>query len=120
MVAHAGNEMLWLETFIDDIVDNQQDIAGIALQHIVHNTEIIVVVEHVEIVDNGFIGDVLSRETHHLVENRKSITQSSICLLGNDVQRLRLGVDAFHLGNMSEVLFNIFNGNTFEIKYLTS
>ena len=47
MVAHASDEMLRLKALADNVVDNQQDIAGIALDYIVQDAKIIVIIEHV-------------------------------------------------------------------------
>ena len=112
--------MLGLESFINNIVDHQQDIARVALQEVVHNPEVVVVVEHVEVLDDRLVGDVLARETHHLVEDRQGVTQGAVSFLGDDVQRLRFGVDTFTLGYIGQVLFDIFDGNALKIKDLTA
>ena len=52
VVAHAGDEVLRLKAFVDDVVHQQQDVACVALQQVVHNPEVIVVVEHVEVLDD--------------------------------------------------------------------
>ena len=85
MVAHSTDKMLWLKAFADDIVQDEQDVARSAMQDVVYNLEIIVVIQHVEVVDDIFIGDVLARETHHLVEDGERITQGTVGFLGDDI-----------------------------------
>ena len=69
VVAHARDEVLGFETFVDDIVHQKKNIARITLQEVIDNPEVIVVVEHVEVFDDGLVSDVLPRKTHHLVED---------------------------------------------------
>ena len=90
------------------------------MQQVVNNPEIIVVVEYIEVLNDGFVGDVFSRETHHLVEDRQSVAQGAVSLLGDDVQGLGFSVDTFALGYISQVFLDVFNCNSFEIKYLTA
>ena len=60
VTAHSVDEMLRFETFINNIVDHQQDVAGVALQKVVDNPEVIVVVEHIEVFDDRLIGDAVA------------------------------------------------------------
>ena len=120
VVAHAADKMLRLKAFADNVIQDEQDVARVALQDVVDDLEIIVVVEHVQVVDDIFIGDVLPRETHHLVEDGERVAQGAIGFLGDDVQGLRLSVDAFALGDIGQVFCNIVYCNTLEIKDLAT
>ncbi len=120
VTAHAVDEMLRLETFINNIVDHQQDVAGVALQEVVHDSEIVVVVKHIEVFDHRLVGDVVARKADHLVEDRERIAQGTVGFLGDDVQSLRLSADAFAFGDKGQVLLDVFDGNTLEIKDLTA
>ena len=74
MVAHAAHKMLWLKSFADDIVQNQEDVARVALQDVVNDLEVIVVIQNVQVVNDILVGDVFSAETHHLVKNGKRVS----------------------------------------------
>ncbi len=120
MVAHATDEMLWLEALADDVVEDEQDVAGPAVKDMVDDLEVIVVIQHVQVVDDILIGDVLAAETYHLVEDGKGVAQGTVGFLGDDVQRFRLGIDAFALGDISQVLGDIVHRNPLEVKNLAT
>ena len=73
MRTHTADKILWLKAFAYDIVQDKKDIARVAMQDVVDNLEIIVVVQHVQVVDDIFVGDVFTREADHLVEDRERI-----------------------------------------------
>ena len=118
--AHSSYEMVRLETFADDVVQHEQDVAGVALEDVVNGTEIIVVVEHVEVVDDVFVGDGLAGEADHLVEDGKGVAQGSVGLLGDDVQGLSFCIDAFARSYESKVLGNVIDGDALEVVDLAS
>ena len=120
MVAHATHKMLWLKSFADDVVQNQEDVARVALQDVVNDLEIIVVIQDIQVVNDILVGDVLAAETHHLVKNGERVTQGTIGFLRDDVQGFRLCVHAFALGDKSQMLGNIIHRNPFEIKDLAA
>ncbi len=74
MVAHAADEMLRLEAFADDVVQDEQDVACLATKDVVDDLEVIVVVEHVQVLDDVLVCDVLAAEAHHLVEDGERVT----------------------------------------------
>ena len=56
----------------------------------VRQAEVVFIVQYVQVFYNLFIRQVSSREAYRLVENGKCVTHAAVCLLGNDVQCLRL------------------------------
>ena len=91
-----------------------------ALQNVVNDLEIIVVIKHIQVVNDILVGDVFSAETHHLVKNGKRVAEGTVGFLRDDVQGFRLGVHAFALGDKSQMLGNIIHRNPFEVKDLAA
>ena len=112
--------MLGLKAFADDVVEDEQDVARVAVKDVVDDLEIIVVVEYVEVVDNVLVSDVLAREAHHLVEDGKGVAQSAIGFLGDDVQGFGFGADAFALGHKGQMFSDVINRNPLEVKDLAT
>ena len=48
------------------------------------------IVQHIEVFNDFLIGDVTTTKTGDLIKNGQSIAHSTICFLGNDVQRFWL------------------------------
>ena len=120
MVAQAVNEMLGLKAFADDVVEDEQDVARVAVEDVIDDLEIIVVVEYVEVVDDVLVGDVLARETHHLVEDGEGIAQGAVGFLRDDVQGFGFGADAFALGHKGQMFGDVVNCDALEVKDLAT
>ena len=120
MVAHAAHKMLWLKALADDVIQDEEDVARLAAQNMVNDLEIIVVIQHVQVVDDILVGDVFPRKTHHLVEDGKRIAQGTVGFLSDNVKGFWFSVDAFALGNVCQMLGDIVNRNPFEVKDLAT
>ena len=120
MVAHTVDKMLGLKAFADDVIEDQQDVARVAVQDVVNDLEVIVVVQHIQVVDDVLVGDVLARETDHLVEDGERVAQGTVGFLGDDVQGFGFGCNTFTLGDKSQVFGNVVYRNPFEVKDLTT
>ena len=86
----------------------------------VDNLEIIVVIQHIEVVNDVFVGDVLARKTHHLVEDGERVAQGAVGLLCDDVQRLGFGIDAFALCDIGQVLGDVVHRDALEVEDLAA
>ena len=91
MVAHAVDKVLRLKALADDVVQDEQDVARVAVQDVVDNLEIVVIIQNIQVVDDIFIGDVFAREADHLVEDGERVAQGTVGLLRDDVQGFGLG-----------------------------
>ena len=120
MVAHAAHKMLWLKALTDDVVQDEEDVTRLAAQDMVDDLEIIVVIQHVQVVNDILISDVLSRKTHHLVEDGKGVAQGTVGFLGDDVECFRFSVDIFTLGDISQMFGDVVHRNPFEVKDLAT
>ena len=81
----SSDEVLSLETLRKDFVQRQHALRNLFFEEIVRQSEIVVVVEHVQVLDSLLIGDIAAAERCHLVEDAQCIAHTTICLLGNDV-----------------------------------
>lgn len=120
MGPQSGHEMVGLKAFVDNVVEEHQDVGGVALQNVVNDAEIVVVVEHIEVVDDILVSDGLTGETHHLVEDGKGIAQGSVGFLCDDVQGFGFGADAFVRCHKGKVLGDVVDGDALEIVYLAA
>lgn len=120
MIAQSADEMLRFKAFADDVVEQEQNVGRVALQNVVDDFEIIVVIQHVEVFDDILVGDVFARETDHLVENGECVAQGAIGFLGDDIECFGFGSDAFARGDESEMLRNVLNGDALEVENLAT
>ena len=120
VVAQAVNEMLGLKAFADDVVEDEQDVARVAVKDVVDDLEIIVVVKYVEVVDDVLVSDALAREAHHLVEDGEGVAQGAVGLLGDDVQGFGFGTDAFTLSHKGQMFGDVVNRDALEIEDLAT
>ena len=97
------------------LLENQERLRHIAFQTGVDQPEVIFVVEYVEVFDDGLVGDVSTREAHHLVEYREGVAHTPVGLLGDDVERFGLGGNTFLCGDILQVLGNVGRGDTLEV-----
>ena len=114
------NKVLGFEALADNVVEQEQHAACLATQDMIHDFEVIVVVEDVEVVDDIFIGDVLAAETHHLVEDGKGVAQGAVGFLGNDVKGFGFGLYAFALGHESQMFGDVVDGDALEVEDLAT
>ena len=90
------------------------------MQDVVDDLEIIVVVQHVQVIYDILIGDVFARETDHLVKDGERVTQGTIGFLCDDIQGLRLCCHPFTLGDEGQMFGNVINRNPLEVKDLAT
>ncbi len=77
--------------------------------------EIVVVVEHIQVFDGAFVGDVAAAKTYHLVENGERIAHGAIGFLGDDIQCLNFGCNALIISNILKMIDHIVHAYSLEI-----
>ena len=82
--------------------------------------EVILRIEDVQILAYQLIGKVTPSKANHLIEDGKRITHSSVRLLSNQVQCLRLSLITFFLSDILQVLNGSLYGHTLEVVNLTT
>ena len=120
MVSHTADKVLRFKTFANNVVQDEQDVTCVAMQDMVDNLEIIVVIKNIQVVDDILVSDVLSAEAHHLVENGEGVAEGTVGFLGDDVQSFGFGGHALVLGDKSQMTGNVVDRNALEVKYLAS
>ena len=120
MLGESLNHVSAVESLAQDIVEQQQHLAHLVLQGEVHELEVVVAVEHVQVFYHLLVGDVALAEAGSLVEDGEGISHTSVCLLGDDGKRLLLVLDAFLLSHHLEVGDGVGYGHALEVVNLAS
>src|SRR5699024_10226652 len=86
---------------------------------VIHELEIIIMVQDIELIDDGIVSDMSVRKTDDAVEYGKGIPQSSVCFFSNQMQRFRFISESFRSGDHFQMHQNVFDLTSFEIIDLT-
>ena len=70
-----------IEAALQDLVVEQQTLGNLLLEHHIHETEIIVIVEDVQVLDDALVGDVATREADDLIEDGEGVAHAAVGLL---------------------------------------
>jgi len=89
--------MMGIKSLPEYFVQQQHSLCRLVFQEVIHQPEIIFIVQHVQVLDDSLISDVPVGEAAHLVEDGKCVSHASIRFLSNDHECFRLRVDAFFL-----------------------
>ena len=81
----SGDEVMCIEPTRHDLVEQQHGSGNVAGQSLIRERKVCVVVEHVQLLGDGLVGQILASEGHELVEHRQRIAQRSVGLLSDDV-----------------------------------
>ena len=103
-----------------DVVEQQHGPWDVAGQGLVGQCEIRVVVEHMQLLGHGLVGQVLSRKCDELVEHGQGITQRSICFLCNHMQRLFLSLNFLLRCDVLQVRNGIWDRDAVEVEDLAT
>ena len=87
--------MTGIESFIQHIIQEQQSIADLVCQKMICQSEIIFVVQYIQVLDYALIADVSAGKADHLVEDRQGITHTTVSFQGNYIQCFRFGGNSF-------------------------
>ena len=115
MTSERRYEVLGIEALRQHSVKNGEGGSPIAGEETVHKREAVLVVEHIEVAAHIAGLDVVSAESHGLVENRKRIPHRAVGLEGYDVQAFLIDPDAFLFCNVRKVGDYILDTDTVEV-----
>ena len=82
------DEMPRLETFAQHPVEREHHLRNIHGQDAVGYIEIVIIVQHIEVLNRLGVGDVAVRERSHLIEDRKRIAHTAVGFSRDDIERL--------------------------------
>ena len=120
MTGQTGDEVLPLEALRENLVEREHALRYLAFHTVVSETEVIVVVEHVQVLDGALIGDVATTERSYLVEDAQCVAHASIGFLRNDVQCRILSRNAFFLCHILQVSHDVVHTHALEVVNLAS
>ena len=107
MLCQTVDEELRVEAVFTNILVDEQCLWNVTFQERLVETEIVVVVEHVEVLDCALIGDIALARSRHLVEDGERVAHCAISLLGNHVEGCCLGSHATVGADVFQLLHDV-------------
>ena len=120
MRRQSSHKMLSFKTLTQHFIKHHQRLCHPILQQCIHQSEVIVIIQHIQIGNNSVIRNLIAAETHHLVEYRQCVTHSSICLLRYNIQRHFFNINSPISSNIFQMFYRIIYRDTIEVIYLTT
>ncbi len=108
-------EVAAVEPFGNDAVEQEHYLRGVVLEREVHDTEIVVGIEHVKIFNHMLVGDISLAVASRLVEDGQGVAHAAVGFLGNHGERLLLVGIAFLLRHHLQIVDSVLHGHAFEI-----
>ena len=115
VAGEAAYEGAALKAFAEHIVEEEKALGYFLLEHEVNETEIVVIVQDVEVAYDLLISDVATGKADHLVEYTECIAHAAVGLLCNHVECCRLVGVAFLLRHMFEMADGVLNTHALEV-----
>ena len=112
--------MKCVEPFGKNLVKLEQRRAVISRQKSVHKIETVVIVKHIEVLQNLLVLHIGPAERHRLVEDRKCVTHSPVSLLSYHVQGFIVNIHALLSRYHPEVADNVRHRNPVEVVSLAT
>ena len=123
-ITHVAGETLdeqsTVEALVDDRVEQYHNVAHLIFYREVYDAEVVLRVEHVEILDDLLVGDVALTERGSLIEDGEGVAHTTVGLLGNDGECLFLVGDALLVGHVLQVVDGVADGHPLEVVDLAS
>ena len=115
MAAEAGNEIEGVETFRQNLVEEQQSPHMVPCLEKVNKTEIIIIVQHIQVGYDLFVRNIPSAKRHRLVEQSQSVPHRAVRLRGYHMQGLIPDFHAFLGRNAPQVAHYVLDSDPVEI-----
>src|SRR5690606_19408996 len=103
MGSQSIEEHIPFKTTHDNFVVQQQDLTDIFTQTGVHDPEIHVVIQQIEILNDSLVREIFAGSTCEPVKQRQGITQGTIGFLGNRDERIFVRTDPLLVGDVLQV-----------------
>ena len=120
MGGEACHEVAAVEAFLEHLAQQEQAVGHAAFEEMVHQPEVILLVQDVEVLADALVGQVASGEADHLVEDGEGVAHASVSFLCDECERLGLGRVAFLLCHVHEVLHGVLRRHALEVVHLAS
>ena len=105
---------------VANLLEHEQCAGHIASQECLVETEVVVVVEYIEVLDGVLVGDVALARSRHLVEDGECVAHGAVGLLRNDIERGTFGLDTAVGSNILQLCHNVGYGDAGEVIDLAS
>ena len=115
MLGQSLDQEAAVEAFVDDSVEQHHDVADLVLQTQVDDLEVVLGIEHVQVLNHFVVGDVPLTERGCLVEDGEGIAHTAVSLLGDDGEGLFLEGDAFLLCHALQMVDGVADGHALEV-----
>ena len=120
MRSQSRNEVIPVETFFQYLVECKQAVRDSVFQKSICQSEIIFIVQYIQVLYYTLVSDMSVGKAYHLVENRQGVTHTSISLLCNHVQCFRFGFDMFLSCHVLQMFYRVAYTDTIEVVYLAT
>ena len=120
MFTNGYREIQGIETLGKNLIYNQQHRGIISCQCRIHNSERILVIQHIEILENILISNVSSAESHALIKKSKRVAHGSVRLPGYNVKGIIAYRHPFLTCDVTQIAHYVRNAYAIEIISLTA
>ena len=120
MLGQTLYEQPAIKSLVDDRIEQHHDFAHIISNREVDDAEVVLRIQHVEILDHFVVCNVSLTEGCGLVEDGEGVAHTTICLFGDDGQCLLLILDALFLSDGLQMVDRVTDGHPFEVVNLTT
>ena len=108
------------KTLCQDFVEFHHRFRDFTFEQMLRHHKIIIIVEHIEVVDGGLVGDIPSCERCHLVKDRQRIAHTAISLSSNDIECSFFTLDALLLRHVLKMAHRVAHLHTVKVVNLTA
>ena len=115
VLVQARHKGLARESLREHLVKADEGLGVVAPEEQIDHREVGVVVQHVECLRYGLVLQVGVAERDGLVEHRERIAHTSVGLLGDEVERLLVELNALLLGDVFQVTHRILDADAVEV-----
>ena len=115
MRAQAADETLCVEALREDLVEGEHRAGIVALQEVVGQAEIVIVVEHVQVLDHLFVRNLAAAEGDRLVEQREGVAHRAVGFLRDDVHGVLAHRNALFLSDGLHIAHHVVDADAVEV-----
>ena len=115
MLGQAVHQVDAVETAAQDVVQQQHHVGHLVLQTQVDDAEVVVAVEHVQVLYHLVVGQVALAVAHRLVEDGERVAHAAVGLLGYHVQRLLVVGESLAVGHTFQMAHDVGHAHAVEV-----
>ena len=120
MFGKPADQQSSVESLVDDLVKQHHDVAHLVIHGEVDDLEVILRVQHVQVLYHFLVRDIPLTERDCLVEDAQGVTHTAVRLLRNDGKSLVLILDALFLRYRFQMVDGVTYRHPLEVVNLTT